>query len=135
MAEAPPEAGSLDEFQTAEWEPALGAVCRELSRSVQRCPTGTLERMRTEVGRKLAGEEQKDPMCARFNVADFRKGDYVLFLPTKQMGPYKSVPKAFCIDNKQYFLNRDCYEAFKLREDQSLSTWLLGRSVLIGTNS
>ena len=127
MQDPPPE-GPEEEFQTAGWDPELGAVCREISRSVQKCPTAVLERMRTEVGRKLGGEEQKDPMSARFNVAEFRKGDYVLFLPTKPMGPYKSVPKAFCIDNKQYFLTRDCYADFKLKEDQSLSTWLLGNT-------
>lgn len=96
-----------------------------------RFPSAVLEKMKAEVGRKLTQEDPKDPMGARFNVAEFCQGSYILFLPTKPMGPYKSVPKAFCIDNKQYFLHRDCYDDFKLKQDQSLSTWLLGELVPI----
>ncbi|KAI6646083.1 hypothetical protein LOD99_9531 [Oopsacas minuta] len=128
VLEPPLEDQLSEEFQTADWEPTLGASCRELSRSVQRYPSSMLEQMKAEVGRKLTNEEARDPTSARFSVADFKKGSFVLFLPTKPMGPYKSVPKAFCIDNKQYFLHKDCYEYFKLKPEQSLATWLLGQA-------
>lgn len=92
-----------------------------------RCNADSIEQVRGELERKLLQDNINDPTSVRIKLANFHKGDFILFLPTKAVGNYQSVPKAFSIDNQQFFLNKECYAEFKLREGVPINTWLIGQ--------
>ena len=121
-----PEPNLEREFSGLCLKEPVATPAQKLQESLRDLSQLDINKLREHLERKLESRVGATSN-ALISVANFKKDDVILFLPTKHQPGFYAIPQAFTTQHDTIYLDRASYKAFGLGENEPLRTWLIGR--------